>query len=153
MKYRSIPRAVDKRIFKANSDAGFPLSSRGIVFWETEAVSVDAHNPSKAADYERAKLGNAVILSDDQFTRIISILSEGKQKRYDPELGTRKRDTHSRRYKYPKRYRHEYIDEDDEYDERDDERERERDDERERDEHVEKEEQNEPIEYKPEKPK
>ena len=77
---------ADKRVFRASKDAGFPLEAQGIIFYKVSARSVDINNPNKATDYDFARLGNAVILDDDKFTRLITMLSEGRRERYDPQL-------------------------------------------------------------------
>ena len=76
---------AEQRIYRACRDAGFPRELRGIVFFGVEAETVQAVNPDIASDYKYV-FGDAFQLTDDQYNRIITILSEGRRNRIDPNI-------------------------------------------------------------------
>lgn len=85
---RTFPVVFDQRIYGANRTAGFPTKSEGIIFWRTSASAVDAKDSNIATHYERAKLGSASVLTDDQIKRIVDIINEGRDKDnlFEPRL-------------------------------------------------------------------
>lgn len=68
-----------RKMHSACRRAGMPKFVRGLVFYKEEASVFNEENPSMAKRYKRPRLGNAFILTDDQFERIVQILAENTQ--------------------------------------------------------------------------
>lgn len=74
---RTFSSVFSNRVFGASKAANFPLKIDGLIFFKSEANSLDPKDPTKAKHYTKAKLGNAFILTEDKMKRIMEILSEG----------------------------------------------------------------------------
>ena len=74
---RTFSSVFSNRVFGASKASGFPKNINGIVFFASEANSLDPKNPEKAKHYSRARLGNAFVLTEEKMNKIMSILSEG----------------------------------------------------------------------------
>ena len=73
---RTFSSVFSNRVYGASKASGFPKSIKGIMFFTSDANSLDPKDPTKAKHYSRAKLGNAFVLSEEKMNRIMSILSE-----------------------------------------------------------------------------
>ena len=73
---RTFSSVFSNRVYGASKASGFPKSSKGIIFFMSDANSLDPKDPTKAKHYSRAKLGNAYVLSEEKMNKIMSILSE-----------------------------------------------------------------------------
>jgi hypothetical protein len=74
---RTFSSVFSNRVYGASKAAGFPKHVNGIMFYSSEANSLDPQNPEKAKHYSRARLGNAFVLTEDKMERIMKILAEG----------------------------------------------------------------------------
>ena len=74
---RTFSSVFSNRVFGASKAANFPKKIDGLIFFKSEANSLDPKDPEKAKHYSKPKLGNAFILTEDKMNRIMEILSEG----------------------------------------------------------------------------
>lgn len=73
---RTFTSVFSNRVYGASKSAGFPKKINGLIFYKSEANSLDPKNPEKAKHYTKPKLGNAFVLTEDKLNRIMEILSE-----------------------------------------------------------------------------
>lgn len=73
---RTFSSVFSNRVYGASKASGFPKNINGIIFFSSNANSLDPKDPTKAKHYSRAKLGNAFVLSEEKMNKIMSILSE-----------------------------------------------------------------------------
>lgn len=73
---RTFSSVFSNRVYGASKASGFPKNINGIIFFASNANSLDPKDPAKAKHYSRAKLGNAFVLSEEKLNKIMSILSE-----------------------------------------------------------------------------
>lgn len=66
------------RVRRAAKDNGSPTSARGVVLFKVDAKTTDQTDPSKAKYYSMPNVGNAFVVTDDQWDRILNILSEDR---------------------------------------------------------------------------
>lgn len=73
---RTFSSVFSNRVYGASKASGFPKSSKGVIFFTSNANSLDPKDPTKAKHYSRAQLGNAFVLSEEKMNKILAILSE-----------------------------------------------------------------------------
>lgn len=83
---RTFSSVFSNRVFGAARSSGLPKSINGLIFFKSEANSLDPKDPSKAKHYTKPKLGNAFILDDDKINRIMAILTEGSENTFPPGI-------------------------------------------------------------------